>query len=541
SDWSRIPEAASIAKRVDDLIAHFDPKMPQSSLPELQKLYTAIDQLPGSEWRKYTLDRVRELIFQAAGVYAEAIAVQTSVSHGDTLRFALNLIARNSADLQLDQLTFNGQKNEVAAKLVQNKTFNRAGSMPIELHHSVTQPYWLTFPMEQGRFTVPDQQQIGLPENRPAFSVRLGLRINDLGLELDVPIVYKLTDPVRGEVFKPLIVRPMIELGASEPVTFRLGQNQKTNLSVRLQSNQSLKDIAIQAKSGNKIFELGDVSNMGKGTILTRSKQTTVSPGVYSFQVKSATGSLFTQAGQFTRIEYDHIPEIHYFKMEPQRVVSIDLKRVGKRIGYIEGAGDKVADALEKMGFEVVLLGQKELSKSNLSGFDAIVSGVRAYNTHAWLNDAHDKLMQYVERGGNLIVQYNTSSQIGPVRAKIGPYPFNITRTRVTDESAVVTFLDPTHPALNFPNKLTAADFEDWIQERSIYHGADTSGRFQRPISMSDPGEKPEDGSLLVTRYGKGWFTYTGLALFRQLPAGIPGAYRLLANLIALNASSKNE
>ncbi|HNA19739.1 MAG TPA: PIG-L family deacetylase, partial [Chitinophagaceae bacterium] len=203
--------------------------------------------------------------------------------------------------------------------------------------------------------------------------------------------------------------------------------------------------------------------------------------------------------------------------------------------GYITGAGDKVPEALMQMGYDVTLLSEKELSKNNLSQYDAILTGVRAYNTHEWMNRYYDKLMQYVKDGGNLIVQYNTSNQIGPVKAKMGPYPFDITRTRVTDENATVNFLRPEHPVFNFPNKITEADFNGWIQERSIYHAKDTEGKFEKLIGMADAGEKSDDGSLLVAKYGRGWFTYTGLVFFRELPAGVPGAYRLLANIIALN------
>ncbi|MBL7708353.1 MAG: PIG-L family deacetylase, partial [Chitinophagaceae bacterium] len=234
-------------------------------------------------------------------------------------------------------------------------------------------------------------------------------------------------------------------------------------------------------------------------------------------------------------VKYDHIPYINYFHDAAVSLNYVDLKIYNKKIGYIVGAGDKVPAALEQMGYEVTLLTDKELSRNNLQQFDAIITGVRAYNTHDWMNKHYDKLMKYVNEGGNLIVQYNTSNQIGPVRAKIGPYNFNITRNRVTDENAAVTLLKPEHPAFNFPNKISGDDFRGWIQERSIYHATDTSGKFEKLIGMSDPGERSDDGSLLVAKYGKGYFTYTGIVFFRELPAGVPGAYRLLANLIALN------
>jgi hypothetical protein len=234
-------------------------------------------------------------------------------------------------------------------------------------------------------------------------------------------------------------------------------------------------------------------------------------------------------------IHYDHIPYIVYFKEAKANLLSLNYKTHGKKIGYIPGAGDKVPEALDQMGYEVTILTDKELAKNNLNQFDAILTGVRAYNTNEWLNSYYDKLMRYVNDGGNLIVQYNTSNNIGPVKAKISPYNFTISRTRVTDENADVKFLKPEHPVLNFPNKITAEDFKGWIQERSIYHGADWSKEFESILSMNDPGEKADGGSLLIAKYGKGYFTYTGIVFFRELPAGVPGAYRLLANLIALN------
>jgi hypothetical protein len=187
------------------------------------------------------------------------------------------------------------------------------------------------------------------------------------------------------------------------------------------------------------------------------------------------------------------------------------------------------------MGYEVTLLTDKELGRNNLKQFDAIIAGVRAYNTNEWLNNHHAKLMNYVENGGNLIVQYNTSNNIGPVRAKIGPYNFNISRTRITDENAPVRFIKPGHPVLQFPNRITQDDFKGWVQERSIYHAAGFDNKFETILSMQDPGEKEDDGSLIIAKHGKGYFTYTGLVFFRELPAAVPGAYRLLANLIALN------
>lgn len=234
-------------------------------------------------------------------------------------------------------------------------------------------------------------------------------------------------------------------------------------------------------------------------------------------------------------INYNHIPYINYYKEALLTVKKFDLKTYGKKIGYIVGAGDKVPEGLEQMGYDVTLLGDKELSRNNIQQYDAIIVGVRAYNTNEWMNNHYDQLMKYIFDGGNLIVQYNTSNFIGSVRAKMGPYNFDITRTRVSDETAPVTFLKPDHPVLNFPNKITDEDFKGWFQDRSINDAGNLDKNFETILSMHDPGENPDEGSLIIAKYGNGVFSYCGLAFFRQLPAGVPGAYRLLANIIALN------
>jgi hypothetical protein len=231
-------------------------------------------------------------------------------------------------------------------------------------------------------------------------------------------------------------------------------------------------------------------------------------------------------------IRYDHIPHINYFYTDWVRMVPIDLQVYNKRIGYIVGAGDKVPEALEQMGYEVTLLTERELARNNLQQYDAIIAGVRAFNANDFMGRYYDKLMQYVAEGGNYIVQY---SQANNIRGKMGPYDFTVTGRRITDENAAVSFIDPQHPVLNFPNKITEADFKGWIQERSIYHAGNLDPHYQTILRMNDPGEQPDDGSLVIAKYGKGYFTYTGLVFFRELPAGVPGAYRLLANIIALN------
>jgi LmbE family N-acetylglucosaminyl deacetylase len=241
-------------------------------------------------------------------------------------------------------------------------------------------------------------------------------------------------------------------------------------------------------------------------------------------------------------IEYEHIPSLLYYADNKQIVLPTNLKTTGKKIGYLVGAGDKVSSALEMMGFEVVELGKNDIYAEKLKQFDAIVVGVRAYNVNEWLNEKHSILMAYVNEGGNMVVQYNTNSFAGPLaKMKIGPKPFAISRGRITEEDAAVKFIDPNHPLLNFPNKITQDDFKGWIQERGIYFADGFSNDYKAVLSMHDQGEEDLLGSLIVRNEGKGRFIYTGLCFFRELPAGVPGAYRLFANLVSNPNKKVNE
>jgi hypothetical protein len=235
-----------------------------------------------------------------------------------------------------------------------------------------------------------------------------------------------------------------------------------------------------------------------------------------------------------TRIAHDHIPDQFILEKAEVSLVTIDVKKAGTSIGYIPGPGDDIPASLEQIGYMVTALTDEALSGGDLSKYNAIVTGVRAYNTNERLQLHHNRLMEYVKQGGNLIVQYNTNNRIGPLLAKIGPYPFTISRDRVTDEASEVRIIKPDHPALTFPNLITSADFKGWVQERGIYFATETDSNYETVLSMNDPGEKPHEGSLIVAKHGKGNFVYTGLVFFRQLPAGIPGAYRLFANLLSL-------
>jgi hypothetical protein len=240
-------------------------------------------------------------------------------------------------------------------------------------------------------------------------------------------------------------------------------------------------------------------------------------------------------------IQYDHIPTQHYFITNTTQFMPVDLKTAGSKIGYVAGAGDKVPAALTQMGFNVTMLSQDDIVLGKLNQFDAVVMGIRAYNVHEWLEQKHDILMDYVRQGGNMVVQYNTSNNSPFFRDKIGPKSFSISRGRVTEEDAAVSLFDDADPILNFPNKITKADFSDWIQERGIYFAENFKPNYRSVLSMHDKNESALDGSLIVCNEGKGRFIYTGLVFFRELPAGVPGSFRLFANIISNPNKKMNE
>ncbi|MBS1631706.1 MAG: hypothetical protein JST10_03935 [Bacteroidetes bacterium] len=368
------------------------------------------------------------------------------------------------------------------------------------------------------------------------------MSIDGTDFNFSVPVRYKYTDPVRGELYEPLVVVPPVLISPEESIKLSKDSNSFAGvLDLRGEKpgfNAVLKGVGVQEPDKMEIQYVPDnlVLNEPNKTVPVNYSVRANRDNDYFFAVDAANGRHDVYHLGMREIRYDHIPDINYFTVATVSNRKLDLKIYNKKIGYIVGAGDKVPQALEQMGYEVTLLSDKELSRNHLGQFDAIITGVRAYNTNDWMNNHYDKLMNYVNEGGNLIVQYNTSLSFSRNPAKIGPYNFDISRNRITDENAEVNFLKPDHPVMNFPNKITKDDFKGWIQERSIYDASNfDKTKFETIFSMHDPGEKDDDGSLIIAKHGKGIFVYTGLVFFRELPAGVPGAYRLLANIIALN------
>src|SRR5688572_3597515 len=543
--WKKINGGEGIEKIVNDLVASFDFLHPEKSVKGLVKLYKALEALPAGTWKNKKLDETRQLIEQCSGLWMDVFTNEQFAVQTDFLRFYFQFNNRLGVNASIKGFTIDGYDSTLNRQLIKNRNDTFSVRLFIPPTKPITQPYWLENKMEQGYFNVSDQTKIGIPDVQPAYTVNVKANIEGEDFNFTRIVKYKFTDPVRGELYSPLVVAPPVLITPSEDLKILMNGNGNDKMSGTISLKGLKKDFTgkIVALSESDLKPIPNFS-FNNQRVRVNSKNQTLGFEYNGKAIKSSVNVLFAVTDTTGKnliksdrheVKYDHIPVINYFHDADVAVKVINVQTHGKKIGYIVGAGDRVPEALEQMGYEVNRLNLKEIAKNPLDKFDAIIVGVRAYNTLDWLGNYYDKLMKYVEQGGNLIVQYNTNNFISNVRSKITPYDLTISRNRVTDENSPVTFLKPEHPVLNFPNKITQDDFKGWIQERSIYDAIDTSGKFEKILAMNDPGEKPDEGSLLIAKYGRGYFTYTGLVFFRQLPAGVPGSYRLLANLIALN------
>jgi len=534
--WRKVAGAEKISIVIDSLASSFDLFHPERSVKGLVRLYQSINNLPDSYWKNKKLDEVKQLIEQCSGLFIEATTNDQYAVQTDSVRINFSLNDRLGVNATLKELKVDAFDSAFNQTLIKNRNINFGKTFFVSDSKPITQPYWLANKMEEGYFNVSDQQKIGQPDVDPAFVSSFTINIEGQDLNFDKPVKYKFTDPVKGELYEPLTILPPFDVSVAEDVlVYKIGSKDKTTQSVLIRANKNLNEEKLYGN--NKLIPGTDKAILNRGQVMEVTMPQNDLGRMDSSKLIET--SLFYKpaadlAKSIQKIKYDHIPYINYFKNAECKTLALKIETYNKKIGYIVGAGDKVPEALEQMGYDVNMLSLKELSRNDLGKFDAIITGVRVYNTIEWITKYYDKLMKYVNDGGNLIVQYNTPFRSNP--PPIGPYKFEIINRRVTDEKAEVTFLEPDHPVMNFPNKITQDDFKGWIQERSIYHATNfDKNNFDTIFSMHDPGENADAGSLVIAKYGKGVFVYTGLVFFRELPAGVPGAYRLLANIIALN------
>ena len=533
-DWKRVSGGEAIQPMINDIIKNYKIDQPELSVPALVNLYKAVKIFPSENWRNKKLADIQQLIEACSALYVEATSNQQNVVEGDSLKISFVLNKRTGINAVLKNISIENFDTALSLTLTTNQNLAINKSLLVA-DKPISQPYWLQYPLQGGTFDVRDQFKIGKAENDPSFEVTMLLNINGEDMIIKRPVQYRVVDPVKGDTYQPIAVLPKMELSYSNDNFISMNGNPvKGRIDFKSNSNDSSGYTIIQQYSKNwesdePVFQYNSKDNYRSIIFNSGSSEKNISEEAH---LKTSNNKL---DGYTKKISYDHIPVITYFPKAKANLVKLDIKIIGKKIGYIVGAGDKVPQSLEAMGYEVSILSEADLTDENLKKFDAIITGIRAYNINEYLTNKNEVLKHYVENGGNLIVQYLKSNMVGQKKIVAGPYPFTIDGgTRVTEEDAAVSFLLPEHPALNYPNKITAKDFEGWVQERSTYQAVKLDEHFEMLLAMNDKGEKQSNGSLAIAKYGKGNFVYASLVFFRELPAGVPGAYRLMANLIAL-------
>ncbi len=547
--WNRVPGGAAVGNVLAEAAKKFDPENPDHIVPLLLKAQKAMASLskPLPEGKPKELS---EAIAFCSGLWLDATADKFAVTPGGGLKFDATALSRDHLAVQVTSIDIDGIAKATAPTPTKSKfgevlPFNEpqvfAFTATVGEHQPLSQPYWLVEPKQGDNYTIPNQLEVGLPENPPLFNAHFHLRIESEDVEVVRPVEYRYIERAQGELTRPVIVEPPIALQWSEAaMLFPQGAAKTADLQVKANIAKAEGQVRIQTPPGWRIsansehFELVDA---GQQSALSFQITPPSGDAQGLLQASAQVGDQ-TVSTEMETINYPHIPPQVLFPPATAKLVRADVRLLSKTIGYVMGAGDEVPQALQQLGADVILLGPEDLAGGNLNRFDTIVTGVRAYNVRPDLRANESRLMDYVKNGGTLVVQYNVADGQNPfggitLLSNIGPYPLTTGPERVTVEEAPVQFPNPASPLLHQPNEITARDFDGWIQERGLYFASKWDDHYQPLFETHDPGQKPQTGSTLYTRYGKGAYVFTALSWFRELPAGVPGAFRIFANLLS--------
>ncbi|MFA5265275.1 MAG: PIG-L family deacetylase [Opitutaceae bacterium] len=535
--WKRFEGGAEIDRLAAEAEARFQPQDPAGSLPALLALRSRLATLPSEV---LVTDKGRQLdrIIQAClGLYWETTVPQAEVVSGEVLKLHHVAIVRNNYPVRWRAVRYPtfGQEQTVAIDLQANQPANLETSRTLPAGTPLSQPYWLRAAGTKGMFRVDDPALIGRPENPPVFPVEQVFEIDGQTLVLSDEPVQVTNEPAIGETRRRLDVIAPVEIGLGQELElFAPGGTRPLTVKITASRPGEKGTVRLEAPAdwqvapSSQSFSFATAGESAQFTFtVTAPARSTTAEIVASAEIDGAR-----YRNRRVPIRYSHLPPMLLQPLARIKAVSLELAIRGSVIGYLPGSGDSVAECLSRMGFTVKTLTGEDLTAGRLKGFDAVVVGIRAFNTRKDLSSRLPALFAYAEQGGNVIVQYNTLSNLQT--EQLAPYALKLSQDRVTDEDAPMTILAPDHPALTTPNRITTADFDGWVQERGLYFPSEWDARFTPLLACNDPGESPKSGGLLVARYGKGNFIYSSLSWFRQLPAGVPGAYRLFANLVSL-------
>ena len=537
TNWSRVANSEPVAAKIRQIISDFHPADPAASVAELLELWQALSELKDGDWVPEKKAELDQIIAACLGLHIEASTTNATITPGQTADIKLEAINRCNIPVTLQEIRFplSGDSTRIDEALPPNELVAKNVSCMVPQNTPYSQPYWLRQPGTLGTFAVDDQKLIGLPENPPHLPIEITLQVSEQELRYVVDTRYRTVDPVAGELRQSLVIAPPVFTDFANPVLM-FATNQPKSVSVRvIASTGPVKgQLRLTAPDGWHVDPAAVQIDLKGANAETVAAFTVKPPEQDSEGTLRAIASIEGREYSFghVRISYPHIGVHILMPRAEVTVVRADIRKKGERIGYIPGAGDDVPESLQQIGYTVKMLSDADITAKNLAQFSAVVLGIRAYNTDDRISKWLPELFTYVKNGGVAIAQYNTTADLKT--KEMAPYPLEISRDRVTDENAEVRILAPNHPLVTTPNKITSKDFEGWVQERGLYFPDKWDAAWTPILSCNDPKEKPLDGGLLVAKSGKGFFIYTSYSWFRQLPAGVPGAYRLFANMVSL-------
>ncbi|MFZ4261487.1 PIG-L family deacetylase [Sphingobacterium sp. HJSM2_6] len=527
SSWDRLNEPQltnKIKQQIEAIQETFRVQHPEQSIAQLNELHASINSLKPSLWKDRKLRAVETIILQCAGILLESVTAKPNFQVQESINVSNEIIVRNP-EIKVILLAINDKAINETIPFNETSKFNSS----LEAR-AWTQPYWLEKPNSLGKFDV-QEQDFGNPENVNTPSVEFKISVQGLPITVNKEIQYRYVDPVDGEILQPISITPIFT-AELENNNVLLAANGKKELTLKIKNHSSIAQKAtltimdnadVKVRLDNPNLEIPAFGELNQTLTIEKLNDKDLSNIQLLINNQKLTG--------IREIAYPHIPKITWFPPLAIQVKNIELNHAIKRVAYISGAGDLIPQSLENIGIQVDQLKESQLSVNNLIPYDAVVVGVRAYNVSKNLKSWMPQLLAYTKQGGTVLVQYNVNTRIPS--ELLGPYPFELTRSRVTEEDAKVVFNLPNDPSMQYPNKITAKDFDNWVQERGLYFADNADSNYRKPLSFADKNEQAHDGSLLIASYGQGKFVYTSLSFFRQLPAAVPGAYRLFVNLLS--------
>ena len=543
--WKRIKGGEKIIPLVDKAIKEYNPEKPELSVPQLLIIRNEISKLPASLWKERKLVETEELIFSCTGFFVEALSNRYYCVDGEDLTVSFELINRSNVDMTCETVHSSLVKfdSTLNTTLSSNQLFTFKLNKKLIADNLFSTPYWLKNEHPIGSFNVSDKKLIGMAENPPAIVFELKLKVMGEIIMLKIPLQYKWNDPVKGELHRPVEITPPVFLNFSNSV-FIFSDSKPKSIDVLVKSaseNNLVAKVSLLVEKGWRIepaFKEVTLEKFGSEQIVSF---IVYPPDIenQSFMKAEAEVNGKKYAYSLESIQYDHIPIQTILPLAQVNTIRLNIKKEGNVIGYIAGAGDGIANSLRNIGYEVWEMKNEEVTLDNLKKVDAVVLGVRSLNVNDRIRYFMPDLLQYVNEGGTMVVQYNTSQNLGIDEDKFSPYPMKLSRDRVSEENSTIKVLIPNHIVLTTPNKISASDFDNWVQERGLYYPSEWDNHYEAILSGHDEGETDKNGGLLVAKFEKGYYVYTSLSFFRQLPEGVIGAYKLFANIVSIGKSSK--